>query len=385
MTGGGVLEAWPQIWIGAGQEVGKVSDTLAGEVTWLCGRLADAGDAWSNDGLGLAFFKGDAKTPGFGRSRDQALSDLRDMVNILRGTGAALVASGRNYAAAEQANTVSGVPVSGVPVAAVQGAAPSLYELPAVTQTLVECEPPPAEWLQIVKLMEVLVGGCEWPRGNIARIQEMRDAFNDMADTIDRVLDALLDQIMAVTRSNAGLAAEEFASFASLLSGRTGIMQQLAAECRGLATFCDVLARQVKAAILQFEWSASFLVATFVAIQLLACVTAAMSEVAFLTVVRTEALGLRAFLLECGKYVLAASWYAGGMDTVSGNSRACTRDCRRGSTSVSWQGHRHGCGRRWFDGCGDRAVVSVGGVRAPCGVVEGSGGAMNDDRRWCSR
>ena len=59
-----------------------------------------------------------------------------------------------------------------------------------------------------------------------------------------------------------------------------------------------------------------FLIGTFVAIQLLAWVTAAMSEVAFLTVVRTEALGLRAFLLECGKYVLFGAWYGGGMETV---------------------------------------------------------------------
>ena len=201
---------------------------------------AAAGDAWGDDDLGLTFFNGEGKTPGFGKARDRALSDLRDAVNILRWTGAALVASGRNYAAAEQASTVSGAPV-----AAVQGTAPSLYELPVVTKKLVECEPPPDAWREILRLMEMLVGGCEWPRGNIAHIKEMRDAFVDMANLIDDCLSALLDQIKAVTRSNAGLAAGEFASFAPRLSGRTGMMEQLAAECRGLAKFCDTLARQV--------------------------------------------------------------------------------------------------------------------------------------------
>ena len=250
-------------------------------------------------------------------------------MNILRGTGAALVASGRNYAMAEQASTVSGAPA-----ATVRFTAPLPYELPAVTGSLVESDPPPAEWLQIVGLLESLAGGCEWPRGNIARIQEMRDAFNDLAGTLDGVGKSLADQTQAVTRSNSGLAAEEFASFASLLhggGGGAGMTQQLAAECRGLAGFCDALDREVQAAVLRYGWSAEFLIGTYVAMQVLASFTAVV-EVAFLSVAETEAAGLRAFLLECASRCSSAPvrrWHGHGRATRPPEYR-CPDGVRRG-------------------------------------------------------
>lgn len=314
MTGGGVIEAWPQHWIGAGHGVGEAADGLAAATDLLCRQLAAAGDAWGDDDLGLTFFNGDDKTPGFGKARDQALSDLKDAVNVLRGTSAGLVVTGNNYAAAEQASTVGGSPPS-----AVKNVAPQPYELPAFATSLVESEPPPAEWLQILELLETLVAGCEWPRGNVGQIQAMCDAFNGAAATIDGVQRTLVRNTQAVIASNAGLAAEEFASFASLLHGGgngVGMMQQLAAECRGLAAFCDTLARQEQAALLQFGWSVDFLFVTYLGMQALATFTDGMSMAAFLPLAETEAEGLVAFLRECGKQVLIGAWYGGGMDTV---------------------------------------------------------------------
>jgi hypothetical protein len=106
----GELAFLADTWISQGRGVIRASDTLAGAVNTLCVSLGEAGACWGKDDIGEQFFNGDGSKPGFGKSRDDVLTALAEMVNLLRYAGAAMIGTGRLFKATEQANTIGAPP-----------------------------------------------------------------------------------------------------------------------------------------------------------------------------------------------------------------------------------------------------------------------------------
>jgi hypothetical protein len=180
------------------------SDDMDAGVDLLCERLAAAGESWGDADLVRTFFNRDSETPGFETVRDQVLPDLKDAISGLRGAGAGLA---------------------------------------------VGSDSPPVEWLQSVGLLESLMAGFEGPHGSVEEIQAIRDAFGDVATTLD--------------------------------GG-----PQLAAACRALAGFCDTLAGQEQAALVRFGWSVLFVIGTSVTMRALAAFTTAVAKAGVLSMAR---------------------------------------------------------------------------------------------------
>jgi hypothetical protein len=189
-------------------------DDMDAGVDLLCGRLAAAGHTWGDPGLVRTFFNGDGGTPAFDKVRDQMVSNLKDAVSALRDTGEGLA---------------------------------------------VGIDSPPAEWLQIVGLLESLVAGFEEPSGDVEQILAIRDGFCDMA-----------------ARLGGGRQPQEVA----------GDDAGPAAACRGLAEFCNTLAAEERAASVRFGWSVLFVIGTSVTMQALAAFTAAATKQGVLSVAR---------------------------------------------------------------------------------------------------
>jgi hypothetical protein len=172
------------------------SDVLAATVDELCYSLAAAGACWGVDDIGRAFFDGDGQVAGFHASRDGLLADLADMVNSVRATGGMLIVSGRRYAVAEEASTIGSALPKGADQRAVAASEP--YRLPPVTQGL----------------PEPVVGGCQWPDGNLDSLVPVTKALRSAGYPVRSVADDVWASANAVTANNSGQATNEFASFA---------------------------------------------------------------------------------------------------------------------------------------------------------------------------
>ncbi len=315
------IDVRPDTWVRSGNGMIAASDTLASAVDTLCDGLSSAGACWGSDDIGRAFFNGDGKTPGFGKMRDALLADLADMVNLLRGTGGMLIISGRTYAVAEEASTIG----SALPPGASQGALAQddPYRLPDVAGHLVESDPPPSEFMQILGFLESLVAGCQWPDGNMASLASMRDALRDAATSIDSVARDVDGHSRTVTDNNAGDATQKFASFAAALQGGgdEGGLAWLADACRNVAGAVDTLIKQKNAARMQFELSLAFLAATWAVALAASWISAGTSVAAATATTEAEGLALRAFLMNVAKSVLAGMWFGGGLDAIGQYSR----------------------------------------------------------------
>lgn len=308
----GELAFLADTWISQGRGVIRASDTLAGAVNTLCVSLEEAGACWGKDDIGEQFFNGGGSKPGFGKSRDDVLTALAEMVNLLRYAGAAMIGTGRLFKATEQANTIGAPPPARPSLPVI-----SKYKLPSVASHLVQSDPPPGEFVQILDLLEKLVAGCEWPDGSMSGLSSMRTALLTAAKAVTAVSSDVEKHCRAVDAESAGEAATQFASFAAKLCGNDGGLAFLATACKGLAGSVQILIEQKNAARMQFSLSLAFLLVSFVAAQALAVVTFGGSEAAFAVEAEAEGFALRALLQAVARAVAEGVWYAGGMDLIA--------------------------------------------------------------------
>src|SRR3569833_2510881 len=267
-------------WSTAGRGIAGAGDTLALAVDALCRSLASAGSPWGDDEIGRTFFNGAEGRPGFGTVRDSVLSGLADMVNLLRATGGTLVVSGRNYRLAEDASTVGGALPEGADKDALAAQKP--YRLPAVTEGLAHSDPPPPVVVQGLRCVEMRIGGCEWPDGDMNGPASVKAAFQTAATAVLGAAQDVDGHTRTVTANNAGEAVERFGSFAAALrgGGEEGGLLWLAGMCTALAGSADFLMRQKNAARLQFELSCAILVLTWAAAWAISWITGGSSVAA---------------------------------------------------------------------------------------------------------
>jgi hypothetical protein len=318
-------EVRPETWVRSGRGVIDASDALAAAVNELCSRLGAAGDCWGSDEIGRAFFNGDEQTPGFGVSRDALLADLADMVNLVRATGGLLIVSGHTYAVADEASTVG----SALPPGADKGAlaASDPYALPSVTWGFVRSDPPPEGLEAMWRFMGTLVGGCEYPDGNVDALAGMSRAWQRAAYAIRQVAEEVRAHANAVTANNAGQATSDFAGFAAALhgGGDEGGLLWLADACEGMAGSVDFLMTQKTATRTQFNLSLEFLLATWALAWVISAVTggASVEAATATTIARGVALRtlVRTVATTVAKGGLAGAWFGGGMDAIGQYSR----------------------------------------------------------------
>ncbi len=306
--------AVPATWRASGQGMVGASVRLASAVDRLCRQLNAVEGCWGDDDIGRAFFNGDAKAEGFGAWRNQVLAAAADAVNLVRATGGMLSVSGRNYAVAEDASTVGGPR----PAGADQGALATLdpYRLPSITAHWLKSDPEPPGHVQMLRLMECLVGGCQLPDGNLAGLAAMRDAFHAAARAIGEVATEVRRHVQVVTADNAGAAAQTFASFADALIGGAdgGGLQWLSSNCDGLGDWVDTLIKEKRAARLQFNLSVTFLSSMWLAAMMISAPTGGGSITTALAVTRAEAAGLRAMIWRIVRSMAMGAVFSGGMD-----------------------------------------------------------------------
>lgn len=335
-------------WKAAGRSFGKAALALGNAADHLCHELTAAGAAWGHDDLARAFFSGGEGKPGFGTSRDQVLPQIGDMVNVLAGTGDALVAAGAGYLAAEQSNArlAAGRPAGGF--AGTPTAGGSSYHLPPFTTAATVNDPPPAGLDWMMNLVASLVAGCEWPDGSICGLEQISGALSGMGSALGQAIQDVSDASAQVTGRNDGQGAQCFAAFCGVL---IEALDQLQNPCQGLTSSVDNLIAQKKAAWIQLVASMVFLVASFFVAQALATWTLGASEAEFFATAEAEGWRLRTFVRLLAKGVLEGLWYGAGMDAVGQVSRIIT-------------GAQHG-----FDWA---ELAKAGGEGAVAGVVMSS-------------
>ncbi|MCO5968779.1 WXG100-like domain-containing protein [Actinoallomurus soli] len=319
MTAG--YTATPHTWIASGRGVGAAADSLAQAVDVLCGALGALGDCWGDDDIGRDFFNGDDKTAGFRASRDALLVELADMVNLLRATGGTLILAGHRYRLAEEAATLGSELPEGADEGAIAAKRP--YRLPPVAGGLVESDPPPHGREHILRILQTLVAGCQWPDGNVISLAAMRDALYEAARSVEAVADEVGGHARNVSANNGGQAAEKFASFAAALQGdgERGGLLWLAAACKRLGDAVDFLIRQKKAARVQFDRSLEFLAATWAIAGAISWLTDGASIGTATAITEAQGSLLAAFLRTVAKLVLQGMWYAGGLDLIGQKAR----------------------------------------------------------------
>ncbi|WP_433172948.1 GH-E family nuclease [Actinoallomurus sp. CA-150999] len=312
-------------WTKAGRGMDGAADTLASTVDTLCHELAGAGAPWGQDDIGQAFFNGSGEVSGFGVARDSVLSALADMVNLLRATGGNLIISGNNDRLAEDASTIGAAVPEGAETNALAQKDP--YRLPQVSESLARSDPPPGVVQQILGFLETLVGGIQWPDGDMDGLGRIKNAFTTAATAILGVAQDVEEHARTVTANNAGDAVDAFATFAAALhgGGEDGGLLWLAGMCQWLADSVDFLMRQKDAARLQFELSCAFLVLTWAIAWAISWITGGGSVAAAEAATEVEGFALRSFLRSIAttvaKAAVGGAWFAGGMDLAGQYAR----------------------------------------------------------------
>ncbi len=374
------FDVHPGRWVASGRDVVRVSGDLARTVDLLCGVLAGADGCWGSDGLGRAFFDGH-DGGGFRESRDAVLTDLAGVVNVVRAMGLWLQDSGRVYAAADEASTV-GLQVPGWVVDGRLGGG-DLYRLPGVTGGLAKSDPAPVGLLWVVRLLELLVGGCEWPDGSEAQLGTMAQGWLGAKDALLSAANGLRGDAGAVT-SDAGRGAESFGAFAA---GVIQALEGLAEGCGQLAGSCDDLAKLKRAARMQFGLSCGFLAMTWALAASLSAVTFGGSLSAATATTEAEGWALRAFLLRLAgfvKPVTMGAWFGAGLDLSGQVSRIHYGAAKGFDGGEFWKsmgeggvaGGVMGVGGRWLSG---GAQTSLRGGLRQWTALSGARGVVG---RW---
>ncbi|WP_433180107.1 hypothetical protein [Actinoallomurus sp. CA-150999] len=319
-------------WAKSGRGFGELSHTLASAVDVLVSELAAVGAAWGNDDIGQAWLKGSEGSPGFGAARDGCLDALEDAVNLVRATGGMLMVAGQQYQLAESASTVG----ADVPKGADHGARavgdPYKRDRPGFDRAVGEFDELPGWVQQGLFFLEMLVGGCQWPDGDMAGLARMQSALSACADAVGQAAGELDDHAGAVTSLNAGEAADKFKTFAQALSGggEFGGLRFLEGTLQGLASAVEGLAAQKRAARLQFEISCAFVVVTMLMGFAWSWITAGASEAAAIGASEAEGFALKTFLQRIAVWagqhqVLSAAavgaWFGAGMDAAGQYAR----------------------------------------------------------------
>ena len=184
-------------------------------------------------------------------------------------------------------------------------------------------DPPPSGLVPMWVFVQKMVGGCEWPDGNLDGLGSVALAWRGAAYSIRLVAEEVRGHARVVTANNAGEATEGFASFAEALhgGGDAGGLLWLAAACEGLAGSVENLIAQKNAARLQFSWSLEFLAVTWALAWAISSITLGGSVAAATATTQAEVLALRAFLRTVVKGVLAGAWFAGGLDAAGQYSK----------------------------------------------------------------
>ncbi|MDN3351283.1 hypothetical protein [Actinomadura sp. DC4] len=217
---------------------------------------------------------------------------------------------------AEEASTIG----SALPEGADSGAkaASHPYSLPLVTEGFPHSDPAPSGLMAMLRFMESLVGGCEWPDGSLDGLMTMVRAWRTAAYAVRSAAEEIGGHARVVTANNAGQATQSFASFAAALQGGgdAGGLSWLATACDGLADAVQNLIRQKNAARMQFVLSLEFLLATWALAAALSLVTGGGSVAAATATTQAEGFALKAFLRSVAKAVLAGMWFSGGLDAA---------------------------------------------------------------------
>ncbi|WP_203984317.1 endonuclease/exonuclease/phosphatase family protein [Sphaerisporangium rufum] len=341
---GAALDVSADAWVGAGRGLVAAADLLAGEVDAYCAALADAGHCYGTDALGYAAAEGGPRTPGLRPVLDETLHELAGAVTALRRAGAGLAAGGHGYTAAESAVSamLRGAP-AGRPVP--DGAGHLVvadYRPPVTGAGMVRAVPPPDGWRQAIALVQIVTVGCEWPDGDGDALRSARDAAGALAGTV-RSVRADAARHAAEVLAGTGAATDRFGAVWQELDRR---LDQLAVRCGEIAGRCEMIARTIDAARLQFG-----LTVVFVLVTLAAAPVAGIGEIALLRLVAVQGARLRAVLVAARQALLGA-WLAMGSDAIG-----------------QWAHIHHGL----RDGFDARELRAAGGYGALGGLVAGAG------------
>jgi hypothetical protein len=244
--GGGGITINIASWADGGAGLRTTSKNLAGVVTQLCTRLAEGGSGWGWDDLGQAFISGGAGRPGFGTTLADVMGQAADMVNALAYGGAAAEGSGLIFAKNEvgvgnsagvllnttpaagglpaEPGETSGQELSGwsekwlqnvekvIGASGLQLAPP--YVLPPYTGGPGASDQPPANWMQIVSLLEELTP-YKVPDGSKEELQQISSALSTAATAVTGVAENVKSVASRLLSYNSGGAAVNFGAFAA--------------------------------------------------------------------------------------------------------------------------------------------------------------------------
>jgi hypothetical protein len=312
--------ARPEVWIGAGEGIGRAAQILRRAVDALNEKLAAVGPAWGGDPLGTAFFTGSDGSDGFGPLMDQLLRSLADMVNVLMGTGAACALCGQRYARADQASCF-GASSAGASYVGFQpykpGTVPSAAGRPDPTPLWLR------EWL---RRLQVVALEIQWPDANVIGLASIRDELNTTAKAVDEVRNLVDGHAGSVTTANSGTSADAFGLLAASICGDgvDSALSHLASACSKLAGLVDSMIRSVNAARIEIISVVSFLVISFVVTRVfMATPYGAALDVGIESFIEKVAGDLSTFLKDIATEIVdalwqlrAGVWYSGGTSLI---------------------------------------------------------------------
>jgi hypothetical protein len=313
---GAGYEVQAKTWANSGHGISDAGDGLAKHVDTLCAALVDAGACWGSDDIGRAFCDGDSQNMGFAAARDGVLSDLADMVNVLRATGALLVVAGNNYQVAEDASTVGPHLPAGADQDALAQQNP--YYLPSTTVNLVESDPPQGIDQEFLGFLESVGFGVAYPDGNMAKLASMREALTTAAEAVNNVGQEVGGHVYTVAANNSGDATDAFKSFAAALQGggESGGLEFLEQQLTALASAVTMVIEQKNAAREQFWLAIAFLAVTWAAAAAISWITGGESLIEALFATKEEGVITNAAFVKIAEGVASGLWFGAGMDVV---------------------------------------------------------------------
>ena len=294
-------EAAAPTWDRSGRAYLVVGDELADAGDRLHAALVEAGQCFGSDRfVGRPAFNGAEKSVGFRVARDDLLARLVLVVNLVRAAGHGQIVTGVNYQDAEQASTaiITGE-IQRAQNTLAKVARDDVYELKSLPDNLITPIPAPGPVLTALGLLETLGLQCEWANGHPDKVARIGDALRDVSTAFDRACTALIHHTGTVTEANGGEATDAYVTAVASLTVPDGVLSRLNHDALDLADNCGTVADTIRAAQLQFLYSAGFIIAVTL-------LTSFGPGGALLARVQIAAEGrlLATFLLSCTKAVL---------------------------------------------------------------------------------
>ncbi|MCO5988631.1 hypothetical protein NE235_21220 [Actinoallomurus spadix] len=184
---------------------------------------------------------------------------------------------------------------------------------------------PTASLQWVFELLEIMVAGCTYPRGNEKAYHQAADAIDGMADVIDDVTDVTTRHVKNVSADNIGKGIDAFVESFEVLTRGRGRLTDAAKAYRGLAAYCRYFGTEVKAAKEAFEAAAVYTAALWQVVRLLPAFMPS-SVLAWLAALKeTERIGvaLRSILTGVrARATLMGAALAGGQSLIGNTTRA---------------------------------------------------------------